>query len=190
MLETVITMMSDDRLAGPAADGTPRVEVIGRLADDVEGRPEPHPHVAGVRLAAVGLTDFRCAHCGLDGPGQRESADTSIEYRAMTLRPAEVVPQRIAEVVLAHDNLDSVWTIEEADPDSVLDALEAMIRRIDQHDDIPPLTLATLEGEVWQLNGGGSRVHGTREALAQWLARGVEDHLQIDGEVPTLPQWA
>ena len=29
MLETVITMMSDDRLAGPAADGTPRVEVIG-----------------------------------------------------------------------------------------------------------------------------------------------------------------
>jgi maleylpyruvate isomerase len=203
MLETVITMMSDDRLAGPAADGTPRVEVIGRLADD--GFALTRAIQSAMGTTEVGQSDggqpntgevrvrFRAAldaFCAAARDLETMDADTSIEYRAMTLRPAEVVPQRIAEVVLAHDNLDSVWTIEEADPDSVLDALEAMIRRIDQHDDIPPLTLATLEGEVWQLNGGGSRVHGTREALAQWLARGVEDHLQIDGEVPTLPQWA
>lgn len=40
------------------------------------------------------------------------------------------VALRIAEVVVHHHDLDTAWTIEEADPDSLLDALEAAVRSL------------------------------------------------------------
>src|SRR5699024_1517869 len=116
--------------------------------------------------------------------------DTEIVHGAVTLRPGEVIQQRIAETVLAHEDLLSAWSIEEADPDSVLDAIEAMLRRLDQINKTPELTIETEEGDQWVLSGGGPRVYGDRENLALWLSRGEEGDLEFEQQVPAPPVWA
>uniref|UniRef100_UPI003D91EC81 hypothetical protein n=1 Tax=Gordonia sp. B7-2 TaxID=3420932 RepID=UPI003D91EC81 len=197
MLDAIVSMMSAERLAAPTAAGTPRSEVIGRLADDGFALAAAVRSALGDSSPGEGSVSddvcarFREAHRAFsDAAAGLGSAapDTVVAYADLDLAPGEVVPQRIAEVVLAHDALDSVWTIDEADPDSVLDALDAMVRRLERSDDIPPITLATLEGDRWELSGGGQRIYGTRESLAQWLARGV-DGVVIEGEDPQLPRW-
>lgn len=102
----------------------------------------------------------------------------------------KVVPQRIAEVVLAHEDLLSAWSIEEADPDSVLDAVEAMLRRLIQVDKAPALTLETEEGDRWELAGGGPRVYGDRENLAVWLSRGETGDLEFEHPMTAPAVWA
>lgn len=70
-----------------------------------------------------------------------------IKHGVLTLRPGEAVPQHIAEVALAHEDLLSAWSTEEADPDSVLDAIDAMLLRLIQIGQAPALTLETEEGD-------------------------------------------
>ncbi|HEY5854506.1 MAG TPA: hypothetical protein VIW24_10775 [Aldersonia sp.] len=201
MLDTIVTMMGDERLDAPAASGTARREVVARLAAD------------GVELAqavwtALGRTDTAAVaeNPGTDDVGQRLrdshrvfcaaaehlpelGDDAVIEHSGLALRPVDVVSHRIAEVVLANGDVSSTWTLDEADPDSVRDALDAMVRRLEGRHDVPSLTLATLEGDEWRLHGGGERVFGTRESLAGWLARGDADDIDAT-DLPRLPQWA
>lgn len=108
----------------------------------------------------------------------------------MYLYPGQIVPQRIAEVVLTHEDLLWAWSIDEADPDSVLDAIEAMMRRMVQNAQTPAVTIATEEGDSWVLNGGGPCVFGDRENLAIWLSRGETGDLGFTQPVEQLPVWA
>jgi maleylpyruvate isomerase len=99
-----------------------------------------------------------------------------------------IVALRIAEVVVHHHDLDTVWTIEEADPDSLLDALEAAVRTM-RAKGAPGLTLVTEEGDEWVIGDGALRVASDREGLLAWLARGETRHVEADGPLPTLPRW-
>src|SRR5699024_10125815 len=81
----------------------------------------------------------------------------------------------------------TLFRSEEADPDSVLDALDAMLRRLNQVGMAPELTLETEEGDRWLLSGGGSRVYGDRENLALRLSRGEEGDLEFERPTPALP---
>lgn len=117
--------------------------------------------------------------------------DTVISYEGVRLRRDDLVPQRIAEVVLANNVISSVWTLDEADPDSVRNAIDAMVRRLDTLDDVPSLTLRTMEGDEWRIHGGGQAVSGTREFLAHWLAAGEADGADRAGQdVPRVPPWS
>lgn len=198
MLDAVISMLPDDQLERAAADGSSRHAVLERLAQHgaaltteiarALGAPEAgfREEMADVRerLRRVHL-DFMAVSARL--PELPE--DHSFEHRGVTISAGMVVPERIAEVVLAHDDLRSAWTIEEADPDSVLDALEAMLRRLSPDKRLPGLTFRTEEGDHWDLGPGGPTVESDRENLAQWLARGVEGDLRTEISLPKLPRW-
>jgi maleylpyruvate isomerase len=88
------------------------------------------------------------------------------------------VALRIAEVVVHHHDLDTAWTIEEADPDSVLNALEAAVRAM-RAKGAPGMTLVTGERDEWVIGDGALRVSSDREGLLEWLARGVADTLKL-----------
>lgn len=98
-----------------------------------------------------------------------------------------MVPQRVAEVVLANEAVSSLWSLDETDPDSARDALDALVRRPGFTDGVPALTVTTVEGDEWTVHGGGTTVHGTREFLAGWLAYG-EGADEMD--LPELPRWS
>lgn len=99
-----------------------------------------------------------------------------------------IVALRIAEVVVHHHDLDTAWTIEEADPDSVLNAIEAAVRMM-RAKGAPGMTLVTEERDEWVIGDGALRVSSDREGLLEWLARGVAEKVEADGPLPTLPSW-
>lgn len=202
MLDAVVIMLSEDNLQRPAAnDQTQRdviIKLINRgyaLADAVNEQTGHAPNYERPELSDTRqiIHGYRMAHQQVVAAASllpSIAEDTLIKYRDLTLRPGEVVPQRIAEVVLAHEDLLSAWSIEEADPDSVLDAIDAMLRRLIQMDQAPALTIETEEGERWDLAGGGPRVFGDRENLALWLSRGEEGDLEFEKPLSAPPVWS
>lgn len=202
MLDTIVTMMGDERLDGLAATGVARREVIARLAaDGVDLAQAVWTALGRTDTAAVGEGSgaddvrlrLRDSHRAFNAAAEHLPElgdDAVIEHSELALRPEDVVPHRIAEVVLANGAVSSTWTLDEADPDSLRDALDAMVRRLESRDDVPSLTLATLEGDEWQLHGGGERVFSTREALAGWLFGGEPVDIDATSDLPRLPQWA
>lgn len=204
MMDTVIQLLADELLDASAADGRSRAAVLTRL---IEGGFEmassigerlnlPHPIPTS---ASDGETDvralYRQAHLSFTAAAAHLSTldeDEEIPYRGLNLRPGEIVPQRVAEVVLTHAALGSAWTIEEADPDSALDALDALVRRLRDVPEVPSLRLETEEGDLWEVGDEGQRIFGDRENLVQWLAWGEVGDLESDRplpDLPTLPQW-
>jgi maleylpyruvate isomerase len=105
-----------------------------------------------------------------------------------SLPATSIVALRIAEVVVHHQDLCTAWTLEEADPDSVLNALEAVVRSL-RSKGAPGMTLVTEERDEWVIGNGALRVVSDREGLLQWLARGDDEHIEVDGPVPALPSW-
>ncbi|RAM36868.1 maleylpyruvate isomerase family mycothiol-dependent enzyme [Arthrobacter globiformis] len=99
-----------------------------------------------------------------------------------------IVALRIAEVVVHHHDLGTAWTIEEADPDSVLNAIEAAVRTM-RAKGAPGMTLVTEERDEWVIGDGALRVSSDREGLLEWLARGALDNVEASGPLPTLPSW-
>jgi maleylpyruvate isomerase len=117
-----------------------------------------------------------------------ELAATEVQVSGKTVPATSIVALRIAEVVVHHHDLDTAWTIEEADPDSLLNALEAVVRSL-RAKGAPGMTLVTEERDEWVIGDGGLRVTSDREGLLQWLARGDAEHVDFDGPVPALPTW-
>ncbi|RAX45365.1 maleylpyruvate isomerase family mycothiol-dependent enzyme [Arthrobacter sp. AQ5-06] len=99
-----------------------------------------------------------------------------------------IVALRIAEIVVHHHDLDTAWTMEEADPDSVHNALEAAVRTL-RAQGAPGMTLVTEERDEWVIGDGALRVMSDREGLLEWLARGATDNVEADGPLPILPPW-
>lgn len=205
MMDTVIRMLADDLMEATTAEGNSRHVVISRV---VEGGFElasllgehlnlPSPPSDGASDSEGDLrVSFRRSHVAFTGAASHLTAlapDTVINYRGLTLTPGDVVPQRIAEIVLAHDALGTAWTIEEADPDSALDALEALMRRARGAEGVPALVLETEEGDRWELGENGQRIFGDRENLVQWMAWGEPGELESDRalpNMPSLPRWS
>jgi maleylpyruvate isomerase len=117
-----------------------------------------------------------------------ELAATEVQLNGKAVPATSIVALRIAEVVVHHHDLDTAWTIEEADPDSLLNALEAVVRSL-RAKGAPGMTLVTEERDEWVIGDGGLRVVSDREGLLQWLARGDAEHIDVDGPVPALPTW-
>jgi maleylpyruvate isomerase len=117
-----------------------------------------------------------------------ELAATEVQVNGKAVPATSIVALRIAEVVVHHHDLDTAWTIEEADPDSLLNALEAVVRSL-RAKGAQGMTLVTEERDEWVIGDGGLRVVSDREGLLQWLARGDAEHIDADGPVPALPTW-
>lgn len=200
MMDTVITMLADDLMEKTTADGHSRQVVISRVVD------------GGFELAALigeklGLpaseddadedvrARYRRCHLAFTATAAQLAQlpeDTVLEYRGLRLGPGDIVSQRIGEIVIAHDSLGTAWTIEEADPDSALDALETLIRRLKIAEAAPALVLDTTEGDHWEIGESGQTVTGDREDLVQWLAWGSPGELESETApptLPTLPRW-
>ena len=107
---------------------------------------------------------------------------------ALQLQHRRQLALRIAEVVVHHHDLDTAWTIEEADPDSLLNALEAAVRTM-RAKGAPGMTLVTEERDEWVIGDGALRVESDREGLLGWLARGDDENVEADGPLPVLPSW-
>lgn len=122
---------------------------------------------------------------------QRLGGELSVEevhLHGKQIPATSIVALRIAEVVVHHHDLDTAWTIEEADPDSVLNAIEAAVRTM-RAKGAPGMTLVTEERDEWVIGDGALRVSSDREGLLEWLARGAAENVEADGPLPNLPSW-
>jgi maleylpyruvate isomerase len=117
-----------------------------------------------------------------------ELAVESVDLHGKEIPVTSIVALRIAEVVVHHHDLDTAWTIEEADPDSLLNAVEAAVRTM-RAKDAPGMTLVTEERDEWVVGDGALKVESDREGLLAWLARGEADGVEADGPLPALPSW-
>ncbi len=120
-----------------------------------------------------------------------ELAAPEVKVGGRELPATSIVGLRIAEVVVHHHDLETAWTIEEADPDSLLNAVEAVVRAL-RAKGAPGMTLVTEERDEWVIGDDALRVESDRENLLQWLAgRNTQDgdHLDSSGPLPTLPSW-
>lgn len=203
MMDTVIRMLTDDLMEDTAADGQSRYDVLRRVVDGgfdlaalISSELNLPEAVAGRDEEQDIRVQFRTSHIAFTAAAAHLTSlpeDAQLHYRGLTLAPGDVVPQRIAEVVLTHDSLGTAWSIEEADPDSMLDALEALMRRVTSRSDVPALLLETEEGDSWAVGQQGQRVFGDRETMVQWLAWGEGAELESDAPLPSLPalpQWS
>lgn len=106
-----------------------------------------------------------------------------------TIEARDLVALREYEVIIHHYDLGTVWTIEEADPEAQLDALEMAVGLFSDRDDVPGISIRTVEGEEFELAGGGTEVRGERGGVVEWLVRGVTDNVRCDGDLPQLPEF-
>ena len=142
----------------------PREELIGELRESARNFAEQAQRLSG------------------------ELAATEVQVSGKPVPATSIVALRIAEVVVHHHDLNTAWTVEEADPDSLLNALEAVVRSL-RAKGAPGMTLVTEERDEWVIGDGGLRVESDREGLLQWLSRGDAEHVDLDGPAPALPSW-
>ena len=213
MLLATVASLSDDEMAAPslcdswsrahviahvAANGRALVQLIDWAATGEERRLYASPEARAEAIAALAaspreelLAELRASAGHFAERAQRLAAPLAapeISLNGSPLPAASIVALRIAEVVVHHQDLDTAWTIEEADPDSLLDALEAAVRSL-RAKGAPGMTLVTEERDQWTIGNGTLRVESDREGLLQWLARGDATHVEAEGPVPALPHW-
>jgi maleylpyruvate isomerase len=98
--------------------------------------------------------------------------------------------QRTTELIVHHNDLDTTWEWHEADPDALVDAIEACVHRLQANPNAPGLRILAREGEEWTVGNGSSQIEGYYETLLPFLARAqVEEGLRHEGELPNLPPW-
>lgn len=205
--------LSDDELAAPSlCDGWRRADVVAHLASNgralvklvdwaVTGReqaPYSSPEARNQEIAELAalpreelVERARESASYFAEQAQRLSGELAVEevhLHGKQIPATSIVALRIAEVVVHHHDLDTAWTIEEADPDSLLNALEAAVRTM-RAKGAPGMTLVTEERDEWVIGDGALRVESDREGLLEWLARGEDENVEADGPLPVLPSW-
>lgn len=113
---------------------------------------------------------------------------TDLDLHGKPITAAAIPSVRVAELVMHHDDLDTSWTLADADPQSVLDTLEGAVRTM-RAKGAPGMTLRTTEHDEWVVGDGGQLVTGDRVALLGWLARGRTEGVRSGGALPELPAW-
>lgn len=212
---STVESFHDDEFPHPSlCDGWTRADVVAHVAvlcrrlvrlidwaqTGTEAKPYDSPEERAALIADVAAlppaelrTEARAAVQFFLGNAQRLSGQLATDEIAIgpkTFAPHELPSVLVAEIVLHHADLDTQWEIEEADPDSVLDALEAAVRTMKVKDG-PGMTIVTDERDEWVIGDGALRVEGDREGMLAWLARGDSSHIYLpDGvEAPQLPTW-
>ncbi|WP_263598541.1 maleylpyruvate isomerase family mycothiol-dependent enzyme [Arthrobacter gallicola] len=213
MLLATATSLSEDEMACPSlCEGWTRADVLAHIAggsrtltqlvdEAVYGRgntvstPGQAQSPAASNLAGLPrvdlLEELRGSAEAFAQQAERlggELAAPEVRVDGKSIPSTSIVALRISEVVVHHHDLDTAWTIEEADPDSLLNALEAVVRVL-RAKGAPGMTLVTEERDEWTIGNGGQRILSDREGLLQWLARGDSQHIEVEGPVPALPSW-
>lgn len=120
-----------------------------------------------------------------------EAGEATVRSRTGTpVTGTQVIAMRLLEVVFHHVDLQRGYTFDDADPDWVLRTLRRGVRQWEATGDAPRLTLQVEGSDPLELGGGGPEVRGTAGQLMLWIARGVDDGLRTDGELPTPPPWS
>lgn len=138
--------------------------------------------------------EARAAFEAFQQQAQRLTGELAVEEIGLGPKrfpPTSIPALLIAEIVVHHADLDTQWEVEEADPDSVLNAVTAGILNLSVKDS-PGLTIVTDEGEEWVLGDGSLRVEGDREGILDWIARGRTAGIYLPegvDEAPELPAW-
>lgn len=93
------------------------------------------------------------------------------------------------QAILLHDDLDTVWELEEADITALEDAMEVIVARLAASPDSPlDARLLTAEGEEYTLGAGAPDVRGERYALLSWLTGGEAAGVHAGGALPASPR--
>lgn len=213
MLMATVESLSDDEMTAPSlCEGWTRADVIAHLASNgralvklmdwavggqeqqlyasKEARSQEISELASLPRGEL-LDRLRESAAFFAEQAFRLGGELAVEevhLHGKQIPATSIVALRIAEVVVHHHDLDTAWTIEEADPDSVLNALEAAVRTM-RAKGAPGMTLVTEERDEWVIGDGALRVSSDREGLLEWLARGVADNVEADGPLPALPSW-
>lgn len=120
-----------------------------------------------------------------------EAGEAVVRSRTGTpVTGAQVVAMRLVEVVFHHVDLQAGYGFDDADPGWVARTLRRGVRQWEAAEDTPALTLHATGLDPLPLGGGGPEVHGTPGRLLLWLARGVDDGLRSEVELPTPPRWS
>ncbi|MBX7446064.1 MULTISPECIES: maleylpyruvate isomerase family mycothiol-dependent enzyme [unclassified Arthrobacter] len=213
MFLATVSSLSDDELAAPSlCEGWTRAHVIAHVSSSGralvglidwavsgeerqlyasrEARSEAIAALAALPREEL-LAEVRESAVQFAVEAPRLTGDLAapeVRVAGRELPATSIVALRIAEVVVHHNDLDTAWTIEEADPDSLLNAIEAVVRAL-RAKGAPGMTLVTEERDEWVIGDGGLRVESDREGLLKWLARGDAGGLEATGPVPALPAW-
>ncbi|MGN7253201.1 MULTISPECIES: maleylpyruvate isomerase family mycothiol-dependent enzyme [unclassified Arthrobacter] len=213
MFLATVSSLSDEELAAPSlCEGWTRAHVVAhvacsgraliglidwatsgkerRLYASAEARTEAIAALAALPRDEL-LAEVRDSAAAFAGEAERltgELAAQKVRAGGRDLPATSIVALRIAEVVVHHHDLETAWTIEEADPDSLLNAIEAVVRAL-RAKGAPGMTLVTEERDQWIIGNGALHIESDREGLLQWLARGDAAHIEADGPVPALPSW-
>ncbi|MGW9403298.1 maleylpyruvate isomerase family mycothiol-dependent enzyme [Arthrobacter sp. NPDC055585] len=213
MLLATATSLAGDEMAAPSlCEGWTRADVLAHVAsgaraqaklisDAVSGRACTSYASTGASSQAAADTgvlprEDLIEELGASAAAFRQAAQLlggdlavpTLQVDGTAIPATSIVELRISEVLLHHHDLDTAWTIEEADPDSLLNAVEAAVRALSAKG-APGMTLVTEERDEWTIGDGGMRILSDREGLLLWLARGDAEHLELDGPVPSLPSW-
>ncbi|MGW4025954.1 maleylpyruvate isomerase family mycothiol-dependent enzyme [Streptomyces sp. NPDC005009] len=118
----------------------------------------------------------------------------TVELRNGVTDRAERVPfRRWIEVELHHVDLGIGYELEDLPADFTEREIAFLAARFDGHKDVPPVSLATVDGGTWTTGGGADggpvAVEGTAADLLGWLA-GRRDGAALTvkgGDLPSLP---
>lgn len=212
LLATVESLSEDELAASSLCEGWSRADVVAHLASNAralvrmvdwattgdeqqvyaspEARAEDIARIAALPRKAL-IAELHEASRHFAEQSERLAGEIRAEevrIGAMPVPATSLVAVRIAEVVVHHADLDTAWTIEEADPDSLLNAVEAAVRAMRVRN-APGMTLVTEERDEWVIGDGALTVDSDREGLLAWLARGETEGVEADGPLPALPAW-
>lgn len=212
VLATIESLSDDEMTAASLCRGWSRADVIAHLASNgralvklidwatsggeqqlyasQEARDDEIAELATLPGKEL-VNRFRESATYFAGQAERLTGDLAVDevhLHGKRIPATSIVALRIAEVIVHHHDLDTTWTIEEADLDAQLYGVEAAVRTM-QAKDAPGMTLVTEEGDEWVVGDGSLRVESDREGLLAWLARGQGDHVEADGPLPALPSW-
>ncbi|MEA3550929.1 maleylpyruvate isomerase family mycothiol-dependent enzyme [Pseudarthrobacter sp. C1] len=187
-----------DVIAHVASSGRALVNLIDGAASGVERQLYASPEARSQEISALAalpreelLDELRESARSFAEQAQRLNAELAapdVNVNGKVIPATSIVALRIAEVVVHHHDLDTAWTIEEADPDSLLNAIEAVVRSL-RAKGVPGITAVTEERDEWVIGDGALHVRSDREGLLLWLARGDSEHIEADGLLPVLPAW-
>lgn len=212
MSATIQTLSSEELAADSLCEGWSRAHVVAHLASNgrslvklvdwaISGEPQKLYASQDARNAEIDqlaalpreelLAAFDESATYFAQECERLAGELAVEevdLHGKIIPATSIVALRIAEVVIHHHDLDTAWTIEEADPDSQENAVEAAVRTM-RVKDAPGMTLRSEEGDEWVIGDGSLIVRADRAGLVEWLARGNDRYIEADGPIPQLPTW-
>lgn len=212
MLATIESLSDDELGAASLCGGWSRADVIAHLASNgralvklidwatagEEQQLYASPQARSDEIAELAALPpeelvgrFRDSAAYFAEQAQRLTGSLAVDevhLHGKQIPATSIVALRIAEVVVHHHDLDTTWTLEEADLDAQLYGVEAAVRTM-RAKDAPGMTLVSEEGDEWVVGDGALRVESDREGLLAWLARGNGQHVEADGPLPELPSW-